>query len=76
MDVVFMPKHMIWQRLQCVYNLSLIMYFQTGNVYCNTVLTVYVSILLTNKQIIIIQTHHLQYGFTSITSLRVVLIMV
>ena len=39
-------------------------------------INVHVSILLTKKQIISIQTQHPQYGFTFITSLHVVLIMV
>ena len=51
MGVIFMPKHQIWQMLQCAHILSLIMYFHTGNVYCGAVLNVLVSILLTNKQL-------------------------
>ena len=76
MGIIFMPNQMIWHKLQCVHILSLIMQFHTGNVYCGAVLTVHVSILLTNKQIIIIQTQHPQYCFTFITSLHVVMLTV
>ena len=51
MGVIFMPKHQIWKRLQCAHILSLRMHFHTGNVYCDAVLTVLVSILLTKKQL-------------------------
>ena len=44
--------------------------------YCNDMLTVNVSILLTKKHIISIKTQPHQFGFTFITSLHVVLIMV
>ena len=71
-----MPNHPIWQRLQCVHIFSLIMYCHNGNFYCDYVLTVHVSVLLTKKQIIIIQTQHPQYGFKFIISLCVVLLMV
>ena len=76
MDVIFMPKHMVWQRLQYVHILSLIMLCHAENMYCDAVLTVHTSIFLIKKQIIIIQEQHLQYGFTFITSLRGVLLMV
>ena len=76
MDVIFMPKHLIWNKLQCAHILSLIMQLHTGNVYCSVLLTSHVSILLTNKQITRIQTKHPQYSFTFITSLHIVLIMV
>ena len=51
MEVIFMPKHQIWQMLQCAHILSLSMHFHTGNVFCGAVLTVLVSILLTKKQL-------------------------
>ena len=76
MEVIFKPNHMIWQRLQRVHILSLIMHFHTLNVYFDDVLTFHASIFLTKKQIISIQTQHPQLGFTFITPLRVVLIMV
>ena len=65
--VLFMPKHLIWHKLQCAHILSLIIHFHTGNVYYGAVPTVYVSIFLTKKQIIRIQTQHPQYGFKFIT---------
>ena len=74
--VIFMPKHMIYQRLKCTHILSLIVHFHTGNVYCGSVPNVHVSIFLTKKQIISIQKQHPQLGFTFITSLDVVLLMV
>ena len=76
MDVIFIPNHLIWKRLQCVHIFSMIMHFHTGNVYLDAVLTVHVSIFLTKKQIISFQTQQPQLGFTFITSLRVVMIMV
>ena len=76
MDVIFIPNHMIWQRIQCVHILNLIMQFHTENVHYGAVLNVRLSIFLTKKQIIIIHTQKPQLGFTFITSLRVVLIMV
>ena len=75
MDIIFMPKHLMWKRLQCVHILSLILNCHTDNVYFNAVLTVHVSILLTKKHIISIQTQHPQYGFMFIASLRIVLRM-
>ena len=42
MDVIFIPKHMIRKRLQCVNIVSLIIQYHTGNVYCGAVLTVHV----------------------------------
>ena len=56
--------------------LSLIMHFHTGNVYCGAVPNVHLSIFLIKKQIISIQKQQPQLGFTFITSLGVVLIMV
>ena len=76
MDVIFMPKHLIQQRPQCVHILSLFMHFHTRNVYCGDVLTVHVSIFLTKKQIIIIQKQHPQFGFTFITPMQIVVLMV
>ena len=64
MDVIFMPKHLICQSLQCTHILSLIMHCQTRNVWCDAVLTVHVSILPTKKYIISIHAQHHQYGFT------------
>ena len=76
MNVILITNNLIWQRLKCVYILSLIMQYHTINVHCNTVLTIHVSIFLTKKQIINIQTQHPQYGFTFITYLRILLLMV
>ena len=76
MEVIFMPKHQIWQMLQCAHILSLSMHFHTGNVYCVAVLTVLVSIFLTNKQLKSMTKLHPQLGFTFITSLDIVLLMV
>ena len=64
------------ERLKCVHILSMIMHFHTGKLYCNAVLNVHVSILLTKKHIISFHAQHPQLGFTFITSLRVVLLMV
>ena len=52
MDVIFMPKHWIWKRLQCAHILSLLMHFHSENMYCSAVLTVHVSIFLNKKKII------------------------
>ena len=71
-----MPIHLIWKMLQCAHILSLIMHFQTGNVYCGVVPTVHISIFLTKKQIKNMKKQHPQLGFTFITSLDVVLPMV
>ena len=57
-------------------NSDFILHFHTGNVYCGAVPNFHVSILLTKKQIISVQKQHPQLGFTFITSLGVVLIMV
>ena len=76
MDVIFLQKTIIWKRLQFAHILSLIMHFHTGNVYCGTVPNFHASIFLTKKQIISIHKQHPQYGFTSITSLDFVLLMV
>ena len=71
-----MSKHQIWQMLQCAHILSLSMHFRTGNAYFDAVLTVHVSIFLTKKQIISIQTQDPQLGFTFITPLHTVMLMV
>ena len=71
-----MPKHHIWQMRQCAHILSLSMHFHTGNVYCGAVLTVLVSIFMTKKQLKSIKKQHPQLGFTFITSLDIVLLMV
>ena len=76
MSIIFMPKHLIWKKLEYAHILSLIMHFHTGNVYCGDVLTVHVSIFLTNKQLKNMKRQHPQLGFTFITSLDVVLLMV
>ena len=76
MGVIFMPNNLIWQTLKYVHIHSHIMHNHTGNVYYDAVMTVHVSIFLTKKQIISIHTQHPQLGFTFITSLRVVLLMV
>ena len=76
MGVIFIPKDLIWQRLTCAHILSLIINFRTENVYCGVVLTVHVSIFLTKKQIKNMKKQHPQLGFTFITSLDVVLLMV
>ena len=76
MDVIFIQKQLIWHKLQCAHILSLIMHFHTINVYCGAVKNVHVSIFLTNTQIISVQKRHPQLGFTFITSLDLVLLMV
>ena len=75
MGVIFMPKHLIWQMQQCALILILIMHFHAGNVYYGAVPTVHVLISLTNKKIKM-NIKHPQLGFTFITSLDVVLLMV
>ena len=71
-----MPKHQIWQMLQCAHILSLSIHFHTGNVYCDAAMTVLVSIFLTKKQLKNMKKQHPQLGFTFITSSDVVLFMV
>ena len=65
-----MPKHLIWKMLQCAHILSLSMHFHTGNVYCDAVLTVLVSIFLTKKKQKNMTKQHLQLGFTFIQRLK------
>ena len=51
MEVIFMPQHQIWKMLHCAHILNLSIHFHTGNVYCDAVMTVHVSIFLTKKQL-------------------------
>ena len=76
MEGIFMPQHQIWQMLQCAHILNLSIHFHTGNTYCDAVMTVHVSILLTKKYQINMTKLHPQLDFTFITSLDVVLLMV
>ena len=71
-----MPNNLIWQSLQCAHILSMIMHLHTINVYCGVVLNVHVSIFLTNKQTKNMKKQHPQLGFTFITPLRIVLLVV
>ena len=72
MGVIFTPKHMTWQRKQCVRNHSQIMCYHTGNVYWGVVPNVQALIFLTRKQMISIWTPVLQFVFTFIIWLHVV----
>ena len=76
MGVIFMPKHLIWKMQQCALILIRMMHFHTRNVYYGYVPTVHVLIFLTKKQIKNTKKQHPQLGFTFITSLDVVLLMV
>ena len=76
MGVIFMPKYQIWKMRQCALILVLIIHSHTENVDCGAVLTVHVLIFLTMKQIKNMKKQHPQLGFTFITSLHVVLLMV
>ena len=76
MAVIFMPNHLIWQMQQCALILILIIHFHAGNVYCCAVPTVLVLIFLTKKQIKNMTKIHPLLGFTFITSLDVVILMV
>ena len=76
MEIIFMPKHQIWQILQCAHILSMSMQWHTGNVYCGDALNVLLSIFLTKKQLKDMTKKHPQLGFTFTTSLDVVLLMV
>ena len=76
MEGIFMPQHQIWKMLQCAHILNLSIHFHTGNVYCDAVMTVLVSIFLTKKQLKNMTKQHPKLGFTVITSLDVVLFMV
>ena len=66
MGIIFTPKHLIWQRQQCVHIHSNIMHYHTGNVSCNVVPNVQALIFLTKKQIINIPTLVHQLFFTFI----------
>ena len=66
MGVIFKPKHMIWQRQQCVHTHSQIMRYHTGNVYCYVLPNFQALILLTRKQMINIPTLLNQFIFTFI----------
>ena len=76
MGVIFMPKYLIWQRQKIAHILSLIMHFHTGNIYCGVMMNVHKSIFLTKKQIKNMNKQHPRLGFTFITSLDVVVLMV
>ena len=76
MGVIFMPKHLIQQRIKCEHILSLIMHFHTRNVYCSVVLHIHISIFLTKTKMKNKKKQHPQLGFTFIKSLDVVLLMV
>ena len=76
MGVIFMPNNLICQMQQSELIIILIINFHTGNVYCDAVLTVHVSIFLTKKQLKSMKKLHPLLGFTFITSLEVVLLMV
>ena len=69
--VIFTPKHMTWQRQQCVHTQSQIMCYHTGNFYCDVVPNVQALIFLTRKQMIIIPTPVLQLVFAFIIWLHV-----
>ena len=66
MGVIFKPKHITWQRKQCVHTHSHIICYHTGNVYCDVVPNVQALIFLTRKQMISIPTPVLQFAFTFI----------
>ena len=76
MEVIFMPKHLILQMLQCSHILSLSMHCHTVNMYCGSGLTVLVLILLNKKELKNMTKQHPQLGFTFTTSLDVVILMV
>ena len=66
MGVIFRPKHMTWQRQQCVHTHSLIMRYHTGNVYCDVVPNFQALIFLIRKEMISIPTPVLKFIFTFI----------
>ena len=76
MGVIFMPKHLIWKIWQCALIIILIMHCHTRNLYCGALSNFHVLILLTKKRIKNMKKQHPQLGFTFITSLEVVLLMV
>ena len=61
MGVVFTPKHITWQRKQCVLTHSMIMRYHTENVYWNVVPNFLVLIFLASKQMISIPAPVLQF---------------
>ena len=42
MGVIFMPKHMVWQRQKCAHIHSQIMHYHTGNFYYGVAPSVHV----------------------------------
>ena len=60
---------------QCALILILIIHFHTGDVCCGAVPNALVSIFLTTKQLKNMKKQHPQLGFTFITSLDVLLLM-
>ena len=66
MGVIFMPKHITWQRQKYVHTHSYIMRYYTVNEYCDVVPNVKALIFLTRKQMISILTPVLQFVFTCI----------
>ena len=76
MAVILIPKHMMRKRLQYAHILSMIMHFHTVNVFCGVAMNVHISVLLNNKKFKNMKKQHPQLGFTLITFLDVVLLMV
>ena len=76
MEGIFMPQHQIWQMLQCAHILNLSINLHTGNVFCDDVMTVHVSIFLIKKLQMNMTKLYQQLGFIFITPLDVVLLMV
>ena len=72
MGIIFTPKHITWQRKQCVHTHSQIMHYHTGNVYCGVVPNFQALIFLNRKQMISIPTPVLQLVFTFIIWFHVV----
>ena len=66
MGIMFIQKHMTWQRQHCVQNHSHIMRYQNGNVHCDVVPSFLALIFLTRKQMISIPTPVLQLVCTFI----------
>ena len=76
MGVIFIPNHLIWQMQQCAHILILIMHFHTRNVYfwcCADCPCINLPDQETTKKM---KKQHPQLGFTFITALEVVLLMV
>ena len=76
MGVIFMPNRLIWQMRQCELIIILIMHCHIGNVYYSDVTTFHVLIFLTKKRTKNMKKQHPQLGFSFITSLEFVLLMV